>query len=420
LGRNSLKVISLLIILLGRASLSSEEFSTVCNTCAFHQIGDALKAAPSGSTVLIKAGVYKEALVITKPVKLQAEDGVILDGGGKEQPITIFKSDGVTIRGFTIQNSGISYTREIAGIRVVESKDCHLIGNKIIKANYGIYLEKSDGCEIRENTLKSVAKDEASSGNGIHVWTGKNHHISKNTIQGHRDGIYLEFAENNLITDNFSSGNLRYGLHFMFSHNSTYRRNYFQRNGSGVAVMYSKHIIMNGNHFVRNTGPANYGLLLKEITDSDVSRNQFLDNTSAIFMEGTNRVHFEANQFSSNGWALRIMSDCEDDDFVHNNFVSNTFDAITNSDRSLNNFHENYWSQYDGYDLNRDGIGDKPYYPSSLSSIILERVDSSYILLNSFFLHLMDQVERALPELIPEKLKDEKPLMKPYEVAARD
>jgi nitrous oxidase accessory protein len=129
-------------------------------------------------------------------------------------------------------------------------------------------------------------------------------------------------------------------------------------------------------------------------------------------MEGSNRSFFKNNQIRDKGWVLKIMGNCELNEFKMNNFIGNTFEVVTNSSHSLNTFKNNYWSQYDGFDLNGDGIGDKPHRPISLSSIILEKVDSTYILLNSFFFRLIDEVERALPEMITDELMDETPLMK--------
>jgi nitrous oxidase accessory protein len=205
----------------------------------------------------------------------------------------------------------------------------------------------------------------------------------------------------------------------MSSSNTQYHGNIFTENGAGVAVMYSRQIKMHDNKFTGNTGPAAYGILLKEVHESEIFNNEFKKNTVGIYMEGSNRSLFRSNDISENGWALRIMGDCENNLFTQNNFVGNTFDVTTNSDHNWNSLNENYWSHYDGYDLNRDGYGDRPYRVVSLSSVILEKVDSSYILMNSFLFNLMDQVERALPSLIPESMKDEKVLMTPAKVGVR-
>lgn len=321
--------------------------------------------------------------------------------------------------GFTIQNTGLSYTEELSGVRLIESEDCHIFNNHFINTTYGVYLENSKNCHIKNNNFEGLTKDEVSGGNGIHIWYGSNHFITDNKIHKHRDGIYLEFSTNNRIEKNTVENNLRYGLHFMSSSLTQCQKNMFKNNEAGVAIMYSKNIRMENNYFSENGGSSSYGLLLKEVFDSQIKNNNFTENTAALYMEGTNRSQFENNLISSNGWALKIMGSCEANEFTHNDFIANTFDISTNTNQNWNTFKNNYWSQYDGYDLNRDGIRDKPYRPVSLSSLILAQVDSSYILINSFFFTLIDQIERALPILIPELLKDESPLMKPLNRGAK-
>lgn len=390
----------------------------VCPNCTVNKISAAASMIATNGTIRVQRGLYKEGapIVIERPLVLHGEEGAVLDGEEKYQVITIKKADHVTIEGLKIQNSGASFIEDLAGIRVIESQACKIFNNEFINNTYAIYLEKTKECLVQNNKIVSNAVDEIKSGNGIHVWNGTGNIIDSNSVAGHRDGIYLEFANSGLIRNNKITKNIRYGLHFMQSNNTIYEKNIFTENGAGVAVMYSTKIKMIDNQFTRNAGPTSYGLLLKDISDSIILRNEFIDNTIGIYMEGTNRSFFKNNQIIDNGWGLKIMGNCEADEFKLNNFIGNTFEVVTNSSHSWNTFKNNYWSQYDGFDLNGDGIGDKPYRPISLSSIILEKVDSAYILLNSFFFRLIDDVERALPEMITEELMDEAPLMKEVDV----
>lgn len=415
------RIVIALVFFLAAGAVRASDVFEVCESCAFQDIKSAIQKASAGATINVHKGFYQEGqIIIDKPLVLKGLDRPVLDGGGRFQIITVLKANDVHISGFVIQNTGLSYTQEVAGIRVIESKACDISDNRFSNTTYAIYLENSESCHISGNEIHGQAKDEASGGNGVHVWYGSRHLVEKNKIDGHRDGIYLEFSTGTQIKDNDVRRNLRYGLHFMSSSQTEYYRNVFAENGAGVAVMYSRDIRMHDNFFTGNTGPSSYGLLLKEVQSSDIANNEFSDNTVGIYMEGSNRSHFTNNTVARNGWALRIMGDCENNQFSKNDFVSNSFDVTTNAEHSWNTFSENYWSQSDGYDLNQDGISDKAYRPVSLSSVILENVDSSYILMNSFFFSLMDQVERALPTLIPEALKDERPLMKPVNGRVRN
>jgi nitrous oxidase accessory protein len=240
--------------------------------------------------------------------------------------------------------------------------------------------------------------------------------VEGNRVSGHRDGIYFEFVTASEIRDNLSEKNLRYGLHFMFSHDDHYLNNTFRENGAGVAVMYSKNVRMEKNHFEENWGPSAYGILLKDITDSHIRNNTFYKNTVGIHMEGSSRIDIVQNIFRNNGWAVKVQASCDDNVFQVNNFQGNSFDIATNGTMVLNKFHHNYWEKYDGYDLNKDGIGDIPFHPVSMYAMIVEQNPTTLILLRSFMVSLLDKAEKAVPSLTPQALVDEYPMMKPYKL----
>lgn len=301
---------------------------------------------------------------------------------------------------------------DMAGIKIINAKGVVVDNNKLINDAFGIYLQGAALCNISNNTIHNDFRDELNGGNGIHAWRSDHLSISGNTISGQRDGIYFEFVTESKIILNRSSGNARYGLHFMFSHHDTYAKNVFSDNGAGVAVMYSKGVIMHDNEFFHNWGDASYGLLLKEITDSKISGNRFIKNTIGLHMEGTTRVDVTQNLFQDNGWAARVQASCSGSNFTRNNFIGNSFDVATNGTMMLNHFDSNYWDKYDGYDLNKNNIGDVPYYPVSVYSVVTEKIPSAMILYHSLLTDIMDQVEKVLPTVIPDKLKDDHPLIK--------
>jgi nitrous oxidase accessory protein len=214
------------------------------------------------------------------------------------------------------------------------------------------------------------------------------------------------------VRGNLSQDNLRYGLHFMYSDSCDYERNTFRRNGAGVAVMYTHVVRMRENHFEENRSASAYGLLLKEIADADLTGNVFSHNTVGLFADGATRLVAEHNDFVNNGWALRLEASTDDATFTRNNFAGNTFDVATNSRSTDNAFVRNYWSAYDGYDLNHDGIGDVAFRPVKLSSVIVAQNEPALILLRSTFLELLDAAERVIPALTPEALSDSTPSMR--------
>ncbi|MFL9482940.1 nitrous oxide reductase family maturation protein NosD [Chitinophagaceae bacterium LWZ2-11] len=376
-------------------------------------ITQAIAGAKGGDTVLVYGGVYREGnLIIDKNITFSGVEYPVIDGENKCEIISV-KADNVTVKGFKIVHTGTSSIVDMAGIKIYNRRNVVIENNILEDTFFGIYMQQTLNCVIRNNILTSNRKEEQQSGNGIHCWKSDSLRIIANTITGHRDGIYFEFVTHSVIWRNTSSGNLRYGLHFMFSNYDDYMVNIFKNNGAGVSVMFSHHIKMIRNYFEENWGDAAYGILLKEITDSYIQGNTFSKNTSGIYMEGANRIQMEKNIFKDNGWGLKIQASCMDIVLKYNNFLGNTFDVGTNGSLVLNTFSNNYWDKYEGYDLNKDGIGDVPYRPVSLYSMIIEKNPPAMILFRSFMTNLLDKTEKVLPVFIPENLKDDKPLMKP-------
>lgn len=376
-------------------------------------VQQAIQVAATGDTVLVDAGIYHEKnLVINKTIYLIGIDHPVLDGEHKYEIISI-KAPGVVVDGFKIMHSGVSSIEDFAGIKIYNTRDVVIKNNILDDTFFGIYSQYGTNCTIEKNTLTAYSKQEQQSGNGIHCWKSDSMRIIANTVSGHRDGIYFEFVTNSVIWRNTSFENLRYGLHFMFSNNDAYITNIFKNNGAGVAVMFSHHVKMFHNFFEENWGDAAYGLLLKEIADSYIDNNRFTKNTTGIHMEGTSRISMQKNVFENNGWALKIQASCMDIALSNNNFMGNTFDVGTNGSLVLNSFDKNYWDKYDGYDLNKDKIGDVPYRPVSMYSMIIEQNPPAMMLFRSFMTALLDKTEKIIPTLTPENLKDDHPLMKP-------
>ena len=392
-----------------------ESFADIIHVGSLYKvksIRSAIRIANDGDTILVAAGIYKEGnLIISKQLTLIGDKYPIIDGQNKFEVFSI-KANKVVIDGFKIYHSGTSNLDDYAGIKIYDSREVIIQNNILDDTYFGIYLQYAKNCLIKNNQLKAYNKEEQQSGNGIHCWKSDSLRIIGNTVDGHRDGIYFEFVTNSFIKSNTTTRNIRYGLHFMFSNNDIYESNSFIGNGAGVAVMFSKKVSMLNNQFKENWGDAAYGLLLKEISDSYITNNVFEKNTTGIYLEGASRINMSHNVFKSNGWAMKIQASCMDIAVSRNNFVGNTFDIGTNGSLVLNTFNSNYWDKYEGYDLNHDTMGDIPYRPVSLYSMIVEQNPPAMMLFRSFISSLLDKTEKLIPSLTPENLKDNTPLMR--------
>lgn len=393
-------------------SLTMAKHIEVCPGCSISSIKQAIAAAEDCDTIIVKKGTYNESeIVIDKPISLIAEQGATIDGQKKGEIIRI-ESDNVTISGFEILNVGSSHLQDFAAVRVKRSENFIVENLTIRQPFFAIYLEKSRNGIVRNNKVYGNAKSEFNSGNGIQLWYSHYNKIINNEVHQLRDGIYCEFSNHNVIDKNISKKNVRYGLHFMFCNNNTVGNNWYVSNGAGIAIMFSKEMEAYGNTFEDNWGAAAYGMLLKEVYDTKLSHNTFNRNTTGITVEGCNRVTYEHNDFKSNGWAINFKGANYQNTLTKNNFLNNSFDIAYKGALNQNTFDGNYWSEYTGYDLDKDGIGDVPYNPVKLFSYLVNRSPEAIILLRSMFIDIVDFAEKVSPVLTPDNLMDEEPSMK--------
>jgi nitrous oxidase accessory protein len=402
--------IVLVLVMSPRATAAQGD--TVVVTTKGPSLVEALRSVKTGGVVLIRPGHYwVREVTVQRPVTIVGDGFPVLDAGGKGEVLRIVSND-VTVQGIAATGTGVSYTQDRAAIRITGVGNCSIRGNRFENNLYGIYLAKVTSCEVAGNVLRARGKTEATSGNGIHLWSSREIRIHDNKVYGFRDGIYFEFVHDTRVSRNISEGNLRYGLHFMYSDDCEYIGNTFRNNGAGVAVMYTKRVHMVANRFEKNWGSSAYGLLLKEIADSRIEHNVFEENTTGLYADGADRIRATGNDFNRNGWAVRVGGSTLNGLFTANNFVDNTFDVTTNSQDPSTKFEGNYWNSYKGYDLDHNGIGDVPHAPVRLFAVIVERSPQAIVLMRSALVSILDMAERAMPSLTPALFVDPKPAMR--------
>lgn len=379
-------------------------------------IGHALKLARDGDVIKVYSGkVYHERFKITRRITLTGVGNPVIDGDQKGNVVEI-KADGVTVKGLTIINSARSSNFDFCGLF---GKDVHdvTVRNCKFRANqFSIMFQNATNCTISGNNISSNITFNPLMGNAIHCWKSNNMTITRNMIGHNRDGIYLEFVNHSHIAHNHINGCDRYGLHFMFSHYNVYEQNYFSRNKAGVAVMFAHHVTMLDNVFELNEGTSSYGLLIKELQYSHIMRNKFRRNTVGLMVDGGSDLAVKHNEIRDNGWGIRLISASNNDTIRANNFQGNTFDFTTNVSYNHNFVDGNYWDNYEGYDLNKDGTGDVPYHPLSLFSMLAESNETVLLFFRSFLMNILDATEKLLPTITPDNYVDHIPSMKPFSV----
>lgn len=390
------------------------------------EIGRLLEAAPPGATVLVQPGVYREHLRITRPVTLVANGAVVIDGGGSGDIIEI-AAPGVTLRGFTIRNTGIDLDKENAAIRVLAPRAV-IRDNIVDDVLFGIDLREAPDSLVANNRIGGKDLDIARRGDGLRLWRSDRTTVEDNVIHDGRDAI-LWYSKGVIVRRN-TGHDCRYGLHLMFSDDVTISDNEFTRNSVGIYLMYSTGVEINGNRLIQNRGPSGYGLGLKETDRFVVRGNLMVGNRSGIYIDGSPFSpdvpgEFTANTIAGNDIGVTFLPSARGNLLHANNFIDN-FNQVAVAGRGnldANQFWKgdsgNFWSDYTGYDQNRDGVGDFVHESATLFEDLMDREPSLRLFLFSPAQQAVEFVGRAVPAVRPEpKFTDEVPLMRPVPVAA--
>ena len=381
----------------------------------------AIEAAARGDVIRVQPGTYIGNLVLDKPVTLEGTGRPVIRGDGRGSTIVI-TAERCAVRGFAIERSGDRLEEEDSGI-LLKSRQNTIEGNDLRDVLFGIYLFHSDDNRIIGNVIEGRATLEIGErGSGIHVWNSAGNAIVGNTITRARDGMYFQNAYRSVVRGNRIT-ELRYGLHYMYSDDNLFEDNLFSDNIAGAAIMYSKRIAFRHNLFIHDRGVNSFGILFQGDDDCQAEENLVVDNSVGIFMEALKTSIFRRNLVAANDTAIEIFSSASGNTFEANNFVENLSPVWVvgrHTETQWNGLRQgNYWSEYSGYDLDGDGVGDVPFRIQN----VFEHMEGNYprlrLYLSSPAAQALALAEKAFPVLGNWEEYDRLPLMKPVAVPVR-
>jgi len=369
--------------------------------------------ADEGSTLLLVPGSYAGPVLIDKPLTLDGQGKVTIDAGGKGSVIVV-DTDGAVIRNLHMTNSGESHNDIDSGVQVRGS--FNVISDNIIdNCLFGIDLQQSENNIVRRNRISSKPFELGTRGDAIRLWYSFDNKVTDNIISDSRDTV-VWYSANNTIARN-TSYDSRYSLHFMYSRYNLVEENRYYNNTVGVFLMYSDGVVLRNNYIAHASGSTGVGIGFKETSDVTVEGNKILYCASGLYIDISPFQPDTINTFSNNliaynGIGIRFLNDWKGNKFKANRFIDNLTQVVVSSGKTANRniWEGNHWSDYEGFDQDRDGVGDTPYELYVYADRLWQDVPYAQFFKGSPVLEVMDFLERLAPFTEPHVLvRDEHP-----------
>jgi nitrous oxidase accessory protein len=433
------------------------------------EIQERIDAASPGAVVAIETGMYHGDLVVDRQVRLEADGHVLIVGDGDGSVVSV-TGDGAVIRGLHVTNSGIGPVGGPAGIRV-EANDVIVEGNLVEDTYMGIAVYGVSGVRLLANTIRgrtgAVIEGESHAtsattpdgqmptgaagahdhdatngttstanlagrplrGDGITLWDALDTVVRGNAMEHVRDGIFMSFGEYVLIDGNhvFDS---RYALHNMFGHDLFVVENTFTGNLSGAVLMYGGPVLLLRNEISASASPSTgFGVLLKDVAGTDAVENVLVGNRVGIQVDGPagdleHETVIHGNTIALNQYGVSLYPSAHAT-FYRNSFVENTVQVVAQGQgvAGKNDWaHEgigNYWSDYRGYDLGGEGLGDVPHHEGGSVESLMVRAPVLQALASGPAFSLLAAVEDRWVEH-GSVVVDPLPLMQPHSPRIQD
>lgn len=386
-----------------------------------------IEKASDGDHLTLPEGRYPGPLTIDRTLTLEGEPGAVIDGGGNGHAVVLEAPDTV-LEHLTIENWGANLTDMDAGIFVAESASGSVIRDSRLEGpGFGIWLDAVSDVKVLDNVIRGdTSLRSQDRGNGIHLFNVRNVTVQGNDIRHTRDGIYIDTSSESLLRDNRMQ-DLRYGVHYMYAHDNRLENNLTRGTRTGYALMQSKRLEVIGN---RSEDDRHYGILMNNITDSLLRDNRVTGinqrrdaqgqgvvsggEGKALFVYNAQYNRFEANRFAASDIGIHLTAGSEDNALVGNAFIDNRQQVMYVATRTQEWSEEgrgNYWSDYLGWDLDGDGVGDTPFEPNDAMDRLLWRYPVARLLMHSPAVLALRWVQRQFPVFRPQGVKDSHPLM---------
>jgi nitrous oxidase accessory protein len=331
-----------------------------------------VELTPTGGVLRPEPGKYAGPVIISRPITIEGKGKVTIDAQGEGTVLSIKTSDSV-IRGLHLTGSGESYDQIDAAI-LLQGNNNIIENNKMDNVLFGINMQASNKNTIKSNYIISKAEDISLRGDGLRLWNSHNNLIVDNEINFARD-VYITNSSNNTLLTN-KIHNSRVGIQFVFSPKNKVIDNIISHNSTGIMVLYSNDLLIKDNLISHLRSFSGAALAFKESNGVVVKNNNILHCSTGVSANAPvhpeNILSLINNHFAFNDIALYFYGEKGGHIIHENQFNQNLIDVQVSSPTTAlhNDWKRNQWDSYQGFDRDKNGIGDTAFELYSYSDRI--------------------------------------------------
>lgn len=382
----------------------------------------ALLADPKGPTdIWLGARSYRGDFVVRRTVALHGSGPEsLLQGTGRGTVLDV-TANGALLENFALTGTGGHHTSEDAAVKLRGERNT-LSRLAMTNVLFGASLQACHDCRVQRLHVQGQTGTTSQRGDGIKLWESHGSVIENCLVEDVRDMVV--WYSRKVTVQGCVVRRSRYGCHFMYAHDSAMRRSALLDNTVGVFVMYSARLSVRDSVLAGARGPAGIGLGCKDSDDITIAGNWLVGNTVGNYLDSTPNaagkfVRLNGNVLAVNDIALRLHGRPHGV-AVHDNDWRDNAEVVqvdSGGDATSADVVGNYWSDYVGFDLNDDGVGDVAFELKQLSSEWTDQHPALKLLHGTLALATVDAVARAVPVLSSKRLiSDARPAMAPHKL----
>jgi len=375
-----------------------------------------LQHAPNNSTLILAPGEYLGPITIERGITLWGPEDAVIMTNGEGTTVRLHGNNSAAL-GFTIIGSGTRYDLLDAALEL-HGDDLRAQGLRIREATFGIIANECKRIVINGNEVIGTGqKAMGLRGDGIRIWETYDSEVSDNRMRAARDMV-VWYSSRNKVLRNEVHG-CRYGTHFMYCNDNQVVDNIYIGNVVGLFLMYTNNILVQNNLLSDSGGSAGIGLGMKESSDVKIIDNLFFGDERGLYFDNSpfnagTTIEVIGNEFRFSSIAM-AFHDTPKGIIIKGNTFRDNWSLLTidgGGDALKAEVSGNQFSNYRGYDLDGDGIGDIPFEERSISEKLISGRPSLSFFRGTPAAGMLEAVGRLLPLYKPKPLlRDSQPIM---------